>query len=84
LTIFDKVALILNRHVIRSTITPGLGSWLKLFFFAIFVFLSQGSFNSSREAQLQIRPCICTSQLICLWVKQSNSEIFELETLEAK
>jgi hypothetical protein len=27
--------------------------------------------------------CFCTSQLF-LWVKQSNSKIFELETLETK
>jgi hypothetical protein len=45
---------------------------------ALFVFLSQVSLNSSRVEPPQIRPFFCTSQL---FLKQSNSEIFELETL---
>ncbi len=66
------MALILNCHVIRSTITPGLGSWLKLFSFAIFVFLSQGSFKSSREAQLQIRPVFVPHNLFLCGQKNLN------------
>jgi hypothetical protein len=57
---------------------PGPGSWMKLFSL-VFVFLSQGSlfyFITCRTTADQA--CFCTSQLISLWGKQSNSEIFEL------
>ncbi len=79
--LFDNlVTLILNRYVLRSTIIPGPCSWLKFFHLAVFVFLSQGL--CSRVEPLQIRPVFVPRNFVCGF-QQSNSEIFEIETLEA-
>ncbi len=55
LTVFGGVDY--NRCEVWSTIIPRPYSWLKLFFFALLVFLSHGSLNSSQcEEPVQIRP----------------------------
>jgi hypothetical protein len=53
-----------------------------VFFCCFCSIVSQDSLNSSRVEPLQIRPVFLPRNFVCVF-QQSNSEIFELETLEA-
>jgi hypothetical protein len=79
--LFDNlVAFIINRCGVRSTIIPEQLAG-KLGFLLLFLFyLSQGSFYISFVERLQIRPVFVPDNFVG---RRLNSEIFELETLEA-
>jgi hypothetical protein len=77
---FDNlVAFIINRCGVRSTIIPEqlAGTWFSL---AVFVLSQSGLFYISFVERLQIRPVFVPDNFVG---RRLNSEIFELETLEA-